>query len=115
MPEIHKRERVEPPPATKTKKHRTMEQPTEYRKCRSCGRVLPIDRFRVSERCRGGREPRCMECKSTRKAYTRSAADISLASLPNEILDSLPYEILVEQLRKRGFVGELRQTRTVTI
>lgn len=79
----------------------------KYRKCRSCGRVLPLDSFYINESCRGGREPRCKECKAHRKAYTKSAADISLSDLP--------YEVLIEELRKRGFRGELRQSSTVTI
>ena len=92
-----------------------MAQTPEFRKCRSCGRVLPIGQFGINKRCRGGHEPRCIECKTSGKAYTRSAADISLNGLSNEILDALPYEILVEALRKRGFTGELRQTKTVVI
>lgn len=79
----------------------------KYRKCRSCGRILPIENFYFSERCRGGHEPRCKECKQHRKAYTQSAADISLSELS--------YEILVDELRRRGFVGELRQSKIVTI
>ena len=79
----------------------------EYRKCRSCGRILPIENFYLNERCRGGHEPRCKECKAKRKAYTKSSADISLSAIS--------YEILVEELRRRGFKGEIRQSKIVTI
>ena len=92
-----------------------MAQTPEFRKCRSCGRVLPIGQFGINPRCRGGHEPRCIECKTGGRAYTKSAADISLNSFSHEILDSLSDEILVEQLRKRGFRGELQKTHLVTI
>lgn len=78
-----------------------------YRKCRSCGRILPIDNFNLNERCRGGHEPRCKECKAEHKAYTKSSADVSLSDLP--------YEILVEELRRRGFRGQICKSKTVTI
>lgn len=79
----------------------------EYRKCRSCSRILPIDNFYVNESCRGGHEPRCKECKATRKAYTKSSADISLSEIS--------YEILVEELRRRGFKGQICKSKIVTI
>lgn len=84
-----------------------METEQQYRKCRSCGRILPIDNFYISERCRGGHEPRCKECKQRRKAYTKSSADISLSELS--------YDILIDELRRRGFKGELHQSKVITI
>lgn len=78
-----------------------------YRKCRCCGRVLPIGDFYVNNRCRGGHEPRCKECKDTHRAYTRSAADISLSNISQELL--------IEELRRRGFKGQICKSKIVTI
>lgn len=76
-----------------------------YRKCKKCGELLPITEFWHNDHCRGGREPTCKRCKTAPKPT--SSRDISLADLSDEAL--------INELRRRGFVGDLRQNVTISI
>ena len=82
-----------------------------YRKCRRCGKILPITDFNPNESCRGGYEPTCKACKEIRKsqkpAIKKSSQDIDLSSISDEVL--------MCEIRKRGFTGELRYSRIITI
>lgn len=79
----------------------------DYRKCKSCGRILPISMYYPNAECRGGYEPRCKECKSKRRACTTSSRDFSISDIPDEVL--------VTELRNRGYTGEIRKSKVIKI
>lgn len=82
----------------------------KYRKCRRCGQILPITDFRKNESCRGGYEPTCKACKkmsANTKPKKYSSMDIDLSSISDDTL--------VCEIRRRGFTGELRFSKLVTI
>lgn len=81
-----------------------------YRKCRVCGYLLPISSFRENPSCRGGYEPTCKGCKKIRmsqKPLKKSSQDINLDALSNDVL--------IAELRRRGWAGEIKFVKTVNI
>lgn len=81
-----------------------------YRKCRRCGKVLPIEEFAQNDSCRGGYEPTCKACKDIRrnnKTARKSSFDIDLSSISDDVL--------MGEIRRRGFTGELRYVRVITV
>lgn len=84
-----------------------METQAKYRKCRACGAILPLDaqHFKPRESCRGGYEPKCLACRP--KAKTTSSADISLTAMPDSVI--------VAELRRRGYKGEISRMFTIAL
>lgn len=94
---------------------------TETRVCKSCGRELPIEQFKVSRW--GKRMHVCTECTNAKcKASVMRKAEQKLdemsAAIQNarhlRIHDFTPRE-LMEELYRRGYEGTLRITETHTI
>lgn len=79
----------------------------EYRKCRSCGRILPISMYSLNHKCRGGHEPRCKECRSKARAYRKSFADFKMSDIPDVAL--------IEELKRRNYTGELRHMQKIAL
>lgn len=89
-----------------------MEQTTtaKYRKCKRCGRILPIEEFRKNGSCRGGYEPTCKTCKGSGefvRPCRKSSMDIDLSSLS--------IDVLLSEIRSRGYTGELRYQKVITL
>lgn len=81
-----------------------------YRKCRKCGKILPITDLAPNARCRGGYQPTCKKCKSEShsiKTVSGNSLDVNLDTLSNDVL--------ICEIRKRGFKGELKYSQVITL
>lgn len=74
-----------------------MEQQTK--KCKSCGRTLPLEAFLKCNRTADGRMNECKECRERR----RKSAETSSGNP----LEKFTGRQLIEELRRRGYRGTL--------
>ena len=92
---------------------------TTTKKCKTCGRVLPVSEFakhwkskdgyrNVCKNCDGANEKR-MECSATGTVVRRSIEGGILA------LKGINAKDLIEELRYRGYKGKLVYTREVVV
>lgn len=74
---------------------------TETRKCSCCGKILPIDAFKL---CKGGarRHTKCMTCEQQASGISEKFKDFTSREL-------------MEELRNRGYKGTLIFTRVEEI
>lgn len=91
-------------------------------KCRMCGQELPLDMFYKNKSLRNGHDTICKEC---RKEYvkTRKSKKESIGSVlynnggvhGNPDLAQFTPRQLIEELRARGYYGELKFTNTIKV
>ncbi len=117
-------------------KERDMEEITT-KVCRCCGKKLPITEFWNNRSYKDGHESICKECKNKKqrayrdkingKSKTRKKSAISQASHPDilpfveetqpqalNLADMTDKELFVE-LRRRGYTGDLRLSKVISI
>lgn len=89
------------------------------KKCKVCGRELPIENFRKNHIARDGYVDTCTQCASMKKK--RVAADKVLDSTTpqnancNPSLAGFTPRELMEELKARGFKGKLSITRDIVL
>lgn len=84
------------------------------KRCAKCHKELPVTEFWRDKRSRDGLNCYCKDCMKTftSKARTRMKINKPDKSRP---LKSVPLEDIAEELRLRGYNGELKKTDTLTI
>ncbi len=88
-----------------------MEQ--EFKKCKICGRELPIDQFQRNRA--GGRHSICKECmalrmkegKKNKGEKIRSDLESQIVAARNTRLQDYTGRELMEELARRGYKGKL--------
>ena len=90
--------------------------------CTKCKRTLPVSQFYKNKRNRDGLSCTCKECfdkdVNARKAKQRSATkEVKTVTPPAPTLNlaDISLETLKEELRRRGYSGELRYNKVITI
>lgn len=89
-----------------------------FKTCTKCKRVLPLSSFYRNHRHKDGHHYECKEChnqsvqisKAKRKARAEKSEHELLFSLTNAGINEI-----IDELRKRGYSGELRYTKTISI
>jgi hypothetical protein len=85
----------------------------ESRKCSKCGQEKPIADFYVSKRNSDGLDFYCKECRNeTTKAHRLRLKE---KANKNVEIENVPATILIEELRRRGYRGELELIQRVEI
>lgn len=86
----------------------------ETKRCVKCGQELPATEFWRDKRSRDGLNCYCKECMKTFtfKARTRMKINHPDKSRP---LKNIPLEDIAEELRLRGYKGELKKIDVFTI
>lgn len=100
----------------------------EMKKCTVCGEVKPLDQFTRDRHAKGGYAARCKKCHNAycKDSYQKRKAkngngfvsskevkdpikldDRTIKELQEYNLDAIPPRLLVAQLRKLGFRGQL--------
>jgi len=105
-----------------------MEEIIKTKKCRKCGRELPVSEFNKSVRENDGLQYYCRECQSemVRVSYQKrqlkkqlekqSANDKVLHKVySNPDLASFQPRELIAELRARGYSGELSYTQKIVV
>ena len=90
--------------------------------CPKCKRVLPASQFYKNKSTKDGLSAHCKECHNkdtnARKAKQRSATkEVKTVTPPAPTLNlaDISLETLKEELRRRGYSGELRYNKVITI
>ncbi len=87
-----------------------MEQ--ETKKCSKCGRELPLDEFTKNALSKDGMRKRCKQCENEeRKAVNQKKSKV----YTNPELAKFQPRELMDELRARGFRGELEWIKKVKI
>jgi hypothetical protein len=83
------------------------------KKCAKCGQFKPITAFNKSTRMRDGLQSYCRICatESAKQAY-RKTRTILTGDDSNPLAKYRPRD-LIDELKRRGFHGELALTQTV--
>lgn len=84
------------------------------RKCKYCGKLLPISEFQVNKHCRGGYSPTCKTCAKERKSQLSVFRKQSSKDILFDI-HSLTDEMLTGELARRGWSGEIRKVKVVSL
>lgn len=94
-----------------------MEEATK--KCRKCGRELPVSLFNKCSSAKDGLQSRCRECHSVdMKEYfikrgSKESTSAKVYSNP-ELAKFQPRE-LIKELQARGYTGELRFVQKIQL
>lgn len=88
----------------------------ETKKCKKCGRELPIEEFVKNSKIKSGYGSHCKECHNSYYSKKKSGVEIKDApkveeSVLKEIhecrLEDIPARLLIHELRRRGYRGRL--------
>ena len=88
------------------------------KKCYGCGQVLPVTSFYRSSRAKDGYQNQCIDCKREyeRKRNAQNsrlkAAVLPIKGEPSSPLAQFTPQQLIDELKSRGFHGELRFVET---
>lgn len=99
-----------------TQEAMTMEVVTK--KCRVCGKELPIERFSIDRKAKDGHRNICKDCHNIYQKEQRLIREGKVLNAPNVEpsvakecddmgLDKIPARLLIHELRRRGYRGEL--------
>lgn len=88
----------------------------ESKRCECCGKVLPLDKFLVSRK--GNLFKICRDCATAKKVasykHNRNAKKQEELERQTELSKFTPRE-LIEELRLRGYTGELKYTNVIKL
>lgn len=91
-----------------------MENPeVRTKKCLKCGRELPASEFYVKKGAADGLQAWCKKCQKTAN-YKRFASKAHYKGCNPELGRFTPRQ-LIEELRARGYTGELKYVQTIKI
>lgn len=90
----------------------------ETKACKKCGRELPVSQFYRASNAADGYQ---CNCKACRKAYLQarkqgiSAATSPIKGSPDSPLGAYTPRELMDELKRRGYHGELRFLHTIKL
>lgn len=91
------------------------------KKCSKCGRTLPISEFERHNKAKDGYHRFCKECGSTNKGKKQNNKYRPVSYIPQPgnkatlTLADFTDENLFAELRRRGYNGELRFSKVITV
>ncbi len=92
-----------------------MEQTLKTKFCTGCGRDLPAEAFGHSKNTTDGLAHRCKECVNrAKREYTRSKKKLNRVYTNPELAQFTPRQ-LIDELKARGYYGELKVTQTIKV
>ena len=80
----------------------------ELKTCSRCGKTLPLKEFYKRKNSNDGHDARCKDCKKQYNAEHRVSGRL-------EELEQYTNRQLLDELKHRGFSGNLRVTTTVNL
>lgn len=88
-------------------------QEIKTKRCPKCGRELPLSEFYVKKGAADGLQAWCKECQKT-ASHNRFASKAHCKCCNPELGRFTPRQ-LIEELRARGYTGELKYVQTIKI
>lgn len=82
---------------------------TKFKKCKLCGRTLPVSEFGSNKRAKDGLDSRCNECVQNHAGIPQPGIKATFK------ISDFSDEMLFAELRRRGFTGELRYSKVVNV
>lgn len=81
--------------------------------CPCCGRVLPLSEFFHNKSLKSGHATYCKECEKLKKGkkYTITQQGIKATLCLSDFDDTM----IFAELRRRGYTGELRQSKVIAV
>ena len=96
-----------------------MESEVKTKVCKKCGQELPLDQFHTNDNCKDGHVGTCKKCKSQHDKLRNQLKKESQAGIHkvfvNPDLAKFTPRQLMEELRGRGYSGELKYTQIIKI
>lgn len=83
------------------------------KKCSKCGRELPVSEFYVKKGAADGLQAWCKECQKTAN-YKRFASKAHYKGCNPELGRFTPRQ-LIEELRHRGYTGEIQYIQKIKL
>lgn len=94
----------------------TMDQieQTKTKKCRECGRELPLENFPKQVKSKDGHMNMCRDCFSAKHNHPK-ANTAPVPSVKEKTLADFTVDAICAELRRRGFSGTLTHSVTVEL
>lgn len=85
------------------------------KKCTGCNRELPLSAFGKASHTPDGLAYRCKDCtNAAKREYTRSRRKLNRVFTNPELARFTPRQ-LIDELKARGYSGELKITQTIKV
>lgn len=96
-----------------------MESEVKTKVCKKCGQELPLDQFYTSVNCKDGYLNVCKKCKNSHdklrnQIKKESQSGIHKVFINPDLAKFTPRQ-LIEELRGRGYTGELKYVQVIKI
>lgn len=82
--------------------------------CNKCGQEKPITEFQKSKSCTDGHIGQCNACVNERTRERRRLKAVTPPDADNPLSAYQPRELIAE-LRRRGYMGELKYTQIIRV
>lgn len=96
-----------------------MENEVKTKVCKKCGQELPLDQFYTSANCKDGHLNVCKKCKNSHNKLRNQIKKESQSGIHkvfvNPDLAKFTPRQLIEELRGRGYTGELKYVQVIKI
>lgn len=96
-----------------------MENEVKTKVCKKCGQELPLDQFYASVNCKDGHLNVCKKCKNSHDKLRNQIKKESQSGIHkvfvNPDLAKFTPRQLIEELRGRGYTGELKYVQVIKI
>jgi len=88
----------------------------ETKKCNKCGRELPLSEFHRKAASPDGYQEACKECKITyaKERYSTGGGKMNKVYSNPELSKFTPRE-LIQELKSRGYSGELKYVQLIKV
>ena len=91
------------------------EKLTETKICAHCGRELPVEKYYKNSGTKDGLQSWCKDCQNKIKNERCKELRRELRREKPRALSAIPAADLIEELKRRGYVGTLRLRKENTI
>lgn len=88
-------------------------QEIKTKRCPKCGRELPASEFYVKNSAADGLQPWCKECQKT-ASHNRYASKVHYKGCNHDLAQFTPSQ-LIEELKNRGYTGELQYVQKIKL
>lgn len=86
----------------------------ETKKCKACGKELPLSEFGKNKSIKDGHDNKCKSCR--RKLRENSSGGVTQQGVKATLkMSDFEDNMLFAELRRRGYTGELRYSKVINV